>query len=149
MAGQRHGGAGYAAPHSHRIQVRYAAAAASAVAAAIYLGIGVGALKVVDGVSAAAPDMFAFGAPAAAAFALGTFLLLAFDRRVLWVLGAVFQVGVIAMYFAVAPQRTPPFEIWGIALKVLQAAILAALVYLAVQRPAESTRPVPIAPRAR
>ena len=121
---------------SRRRPVRYVAAMASAATALLYFGIGIGVLKVVDVASPAAPDMFAFGAPAGAAFALGALLLVAFDRRLLWVLGAILQVGVIVMYVAIADRRTPPFEVWGILIKLFQAAILAALVYL-VARPPE------------
>lgn len=123
-------------PQRRRRQIRYAAAAVSAATALLYFGIGVGVLKVVDVVSPAAPDMFAFGAPAGAAFALGAILLFAFDRRFLWILGAILQVAVIVMYFVVAPQRTPPFEIWGVVIKLLQATVLAALVYLTMRSPA-------------
>lgn len=131
--------------HRHRLQIRLVAAVASAATAILYFGIGVGVLKVVDGVSAAAPDLFAFGAPAGAAFALGAILLLAFDRRLLWVLGAILQVGVIVMYFGVAPQRTPAFEVWGILIKVLQTGILAALVYLVIRVPGHPSRTPSIA----
>lgn len=116
-----------------RREIRYAAAAASAVTALLYFGIGAGVLKVVNETSADGPSMFEFGTIAGAAFVLGTLLLLAFDRRVLWLLGALFQVGVIVMYVVVSPQRTPPFETWGILIKVLQVAILAALTYLAMR----------------
>lgn len=120
---------------SRRRAVRYVAAAASAATALLYFGIGVGILKVVDVVSSAAPDLFAFGAPAGAAFALGAILLLAFDRRLLWILGAILQVAVIVMYVAIADKRTPPFEVWGILIKLLQATILAALLYLVARSP--------------
>ena len=39
------------------------------------------------------------------------------------------------MYVAVSPQRTPPFEQWGILIKVLQVAILASLAYLVIRQP--------------
>lgn len=116
-----------------RRQIRYAAAALSAATALLYFGIGAGVLKVVDQTSADTPSLFEFGVLAGAAFLLGTLLLLAFDRRALWLLGAIFQVGVIVMYVAVSPQRTPPFEQWGILIKVLQIAILAALAWLTVR----------------
>lgn len=64
---------------------------------------------------------------------LGAILLLVFDRRFLWILGAILQVGVIVMYIVIASQRTPPFETWGILIKLLQATVLAALVYLVVR----------------
>lgn len=40
---------------------------------------------------------------------------------------------------AVSTNRTPPFEQWGILIKVLQAAILAALTYLVVRQPVRRT----------
>ena len=128
---------------ARRRTIRHVAAAASAVTAILYFAIGVGVLKVVDEVSAAAPSMLAFGAPAGAAFLLGAVLLVAVDRRILWVLGAVLQVLVIVMYIAVSAQRTPPFETWGILIKILQAAILAALLYLILDTPARDEAPLP------
>lgn len=128
-------------PHARRRTIRYVAAAASAVTAILYFAIGVGVLKVVDEVSADAPSMLAFGAPAGAAFVVGAVLLAAVDRRILWVLGAVLQVLVIVMYIVVSAQRTPPFETWGILIKVLQAAILAALVYLVLDTPVRAVSP--------
>jgi hypothetical protein len=127
-------------PLARRRTVRYAAAAASAATALLYFGIGAGLLKVVDEASAEAPGMFEFGAAAGAAFVVGAILLLAFDHRAMWLAGAVLQVGVIVMYFAIASQRTPAFETWGILIKVLQATILVALVYLVARSPAPSTR---------
>jgi hypothetical protein len=38
----------------------------------------------------------------------------------------------------IAPQRTPPFEAWGILIKVFQATILGALVYLVIPKSAVS-----------
>lgn len=74
--------------------------------------------------------MLVFGCSAGLAFALGFVLLLATQRRAVLVLGALFQVFVIVAYVAVAPRRDPHFEIWGISLKIAQAAILAALLGL-------------------
>ena len=116
-----------------RRTVRYLAAVASAATAALYFGIGAGALTVVDRASPNAPDLFQFGVAAGAAFVVGAILLLAFDRRLLWVLGAALQVGVIVMYVVVASERTPPFEVWGLLIKVLQVAVLIALAYLIVR----------------
>ena len=117
-------------PQARRRTIRYIAAAASAATALLYFAIGAGVLTVVDEVSPETPSMFEFGFMAGLPFVVGAVLLVAFDRRFLWVLGAVLQVGVIVMYIAIASQRTPPFETWGILIKVLQATILAALVYL-------------------
>jgi peptidoglycan/LPS O-acetylase OafA/YrhL len=136
MISQRPGWASVSDPNRRRREVRFAAAAASAATALLYFGIGAGVLKIVDKPTADTPDLFMFGAAAGAAFVLGAALLLALDHRGVWLLGAIFQVGVIVMYVAVSPQRTPPFEQWGILIKILQVAILAALVYLVVRQPA-------------
>ena len=121
-----------------RRQVRYLAAIAAGAMAAIYFLIGLGVLEVVDPASAAdtGTDMLGFGASAGAMFLLGAVLLLALDRRFLWVGGAVLQVLVFAMYLVVSQQRTPAFEIWGITLRIIQVPLFAALVYLALHREA-------------
>ena len=119
-----------------RRTIRYLGAAASIVTAMLYFGIGIGVLVVVDEAATDAPGLFEFGASAGAAFVIGALLLLTVDRRVLWVLGALLQVGVIVMYFAVGPQRTPSFELWGLLIKVFQVVILGALAYLIVRPPA-------------
>jgi hypothetical protein len=79
----------------------------------------------------------AFATPAAIAYAFGALLLLIhqFDRRILWILGALLQAGVIAMYFSVAPGREPSFEPWGIAIKVVQVLLLSTLVMLVADDP--------------
>jgi hypothetical protein len=117
-----------------RRAIRHLAAAASAAAAGMYFLIGLRLVTVVE----LAPDedpntQMLFGIPAALAYTLGTILLLAFDRRLLWVLGAILQVLVIATYFGVADQRTPMFELWGILIRVAQLVLLAALAYLAIR----------------
>jgi len=81
------------------------------------------------------PDLFPFGALAGSAFVLGAILLVALDHRGVWLLGAALQVVALAMYIAVSPQRDPPFEGWGILIKVLQVGILSALVYLVLRQP--------------
>lgn len=114
-----------------RRTARYLAAALAGAIATVYFSIAAGVLTVV---TSAENDgsMVAFGISAGAAFLVGTLLLLAFDRRVLWILGAVLQVLVVWGYFAVAPDRTPAFEFWGISLRAIQVPLFAALVYLAV-----------------
>ena len=118
-----------------RTTIRHAGAVVAAVMAVIYFLIGAGVLQVVN------PNedpgfLFVFGAMAGGAFLLGALLLMRFDRRWLWMLGAAFQVFVYWGYFAVAPDRTPAFEPWGITLRVVQVPLLIALLYLAV-RPSE------------
>jgi hypothetical protein len=117
-----------------RRAIRYGAALASATIAAIYYLIGLGVLTVVTP-AANDPSMAVFSLSAGSAFLLGAVLLVAFDRRLLWVLGAVLQLLVVWGYFAVAPDRTPAFEAWGITLRIIQLPLFAALVYLAVRAP--------------
>jgi hypothetical protein len=121
-----------------RRSVGIAAALLSAGCAVVYLMIGLEVVHAVAAPAATAPSMLAFGVLAALAFALGAVLLLAVDRRSLWVLGAVLQVIVLVMYLAVSSTRTAPFEMWGILLKIAQFGILVALVDLAV-RPVANT----------
>jgi hypothetical protein len=115
--------------------VRFVAAAVAAAMAAIYFLIGLGVLDV-GGSAGDRVGLLIFGALAGGAFLLGAALLVAFDRRWLWITGALFQVFVYWAYFDVAKTRTPAFETWGITLRVIQLPLLAALVYLAL-RPAE------------
>ena len=72
-------------------------------------------------------------------------LLLRYDQRRLWVLGALLQVAVIAQYLNLASEREPPFEPWGIGIRVVQAALLAVLVLLAIV-PARPRAPAPDPP---
>jgi hypothetical protein len=118
-----------------RQAIRYLAAAIAAITAVMYLLIGFGVLHVVDQASPDAPSLLDFGLMAGAAFGLGALLLLTLDNRILWVLGALLQVGVIVMYVVVGQERTPAFEAWGITIKILQVVLLGALLYLALQPP--------------
>lgn len=126
-----------------RATIRHAGAVIAAIMALIYFLIGAGALRIVAG-DGDPGFLFVFGALAGGAFLLGALLLMRFDRRWLWMLGAAFQVFVYWGYFSVAPDRTPSFEPWGITLRIVQVPLLIALLYLAVrpseQRPAEVRR---------
>lgn len=131
--------------HRHRFdartrrRIRYAAAALAGLTAAIYVLIATSAVTVIDpaAVEDARRDQLAFATPAAIAYALGASLLLIpwLDRRILWALGALLQVGVIAMYFSVAPDREPSFEQLGIAIRVIELLLLATLVMLVADEP--------------
>ena len=121
--------------HLNRATVRHAAALVAGAMAVIYFLIGAGVLQVVT------PNedpgfLLVFGASAGSAFLVGALLLMRFDRRWLWMLGAALQVFVFWGYFSVAPDRTPAFEPWGITLRIVQVPLLIALLYLAV-RPAQ------------
>ena len=118
----------------HRSTVRHVAAAVSAAMALIYFLIGLGVADV-----GAGPDdrtfLWIFGGAAGGAFLLGAILLTFFDRRWLWVLGALFQAFVYWAYFDVAKTRDPAFETWGIALRIIQVPLILALAYLALRPP--------------
>jgi hypothetical protein len=115
-----------------RRTIRYVAAGLAAAMAAIYFLIGLGVLQVVNG-QAGDPSMLGFGASAGGAFLLGAILLAELDRRWLWIAGALLQVMVVWGYFAIAQDRDPAFEVWGLTLRVIQLPLLAALVWLALR----------------
>ncbi|HEX7172227.1 MAG TPA: hypothetical protein VF365_06425 [Candidatus Limnocylindria bacterium] len=116
----------------NRRTIRLAAAAFAGGMAAIYFLIGLGVLTVVEAQDTDA-SLFGFGAMAGGAFLLGAVLLLATDRRWLWILGALLQLFVAVGYFTVAADRTPAFEVWGLTLRIIQVPLFAALVYLALR----------------
>ncbi len=95
--------------------IRYLAALLAAGAAVVYLLIGFDVVRVVDDPSTDGAGLLPFGLLSGGAFLLGAILLTLFDRRILWVAGGLFQVFAIAMYVAVAPQRHPAYEPWGLA----------------------------------
>jgi deazaflavin-dependent oxidoreductase (nitroreductase family) len=121
--------------HVSRRVVRYSAAAVATTMAIIYFGIGAGMLDV-GGSSADRQFLWVFGALAGGSFLFGATLLVLFDRRWLWIGGLAFQLFVYWAYVDVSKSRTPPFEVWGITLRVIQVLLLLALVYLAWQAPA-------------
>ncbi len=47
--------------------------------------------------------------------------------------GAVLQALIIFMYFTLAAERIPEFEVWGILLRVVQIPLLGAITYLAIR----------------
>ena len=56
-------------------------------------------------------------------------------------LALVFQVWVYVVYVVMAAGREPPFEIWGITLRLVQIPVALALVYLAFARPVSAGSP--------
>jgi hypothetical protein len=94
------------------------------------------------------PSLLWFGLPASLAFLFGSVVMLVSDRVLWWALGAIFQVFTIAAYFDVADRRTPAFEFWGIALRIVQMLILAGLVVLIARYPTSPRRVGPGAPRS-
>lgn len=119
---------------ARRRMIRYAAAGLAAVTAVLYLLIGLHLITVLDGNA----DQ-TWGLAPAAAYALGAALLVGYDRRLVWILGALLQVFVIYTYFNLAAQRSPAYEVWGIAIRVVQFSLLAVLAYLATRPGSERT----------
>jgi hypothetical protein len=127
----------FTAPMSRRT-VRNFAAAVAAVTALLYALIGVEVLAIVAPGTNDEGDLLMFGLPAAGAFLVGALLLVLFDNRILWALGAILQVLVIVGYFVFAGIRTPQFELWGILIKISQLALLGALAWLVIRAPDEA-----------
>jgi hypothetical protein len=122
--------------------LRLAIAGLAAASAVVYALIGLEVIAVVE-TGPDDPSLFWFGIPAALAFLFGAGIMLVSERVLWWALGAVFQVFTIAAYFDVADRRTPAFEFWGIALRVVQMLLLAGLVVLIARYPQPARRGTP------
>jgi hypothetical protein len=109
---------------------RRLAVASSAAIAVLYLAIASGILSVGRaevgelGVLGVAGGVFA-------ALAVGLWRL---RRRWLWAAAAVLQVLLAGMYVAIAPDRLPPYEVWGLTIRGLSLLLLVALVRLLFAR---------------
>jgi hypothetical protein len=120
-----------AAAVSRRTALRLGLAALAAAIGVAYMLV---ALQVVHVAETAGKDSpFLPMAAAAAAFWLGAALLLLFDRRPIYLLGAAVQVVVLIGYFVVASSRDPHYEAWGVLMKVAEVVMLVLLLYLAVK----------------
>ncbi|GEM_PF-5924599 len=124
---------------ARRRTMRYVGAVLCAVTAIIYLLIGLRVIIVLDSPTGTPPDQV-IGYIAGAAYALGAALLVFTDRRLLWVIGAVFQLFVVVMYFVVAQNRVPDYEVWGLMLRIPQIALFFVLGYLAYHKPPTSAQ---------
>lgn len=116
-----------AAVRDLRPVIRRTAAGIAMLIALIYFMIGFQLVSVLEDTT----DQTAFGLIAGGAFVTGAALTLAFDRRLLWTLGAAVQIMIIYTYFNLADQRVPEFELWGVLIRVLQVVLTALLVYMA------------------
>jgi hypothetical protein len=115
-----------------RTLLRHAAAALSGLVAVLYALTGMGWVAVTEG---QAPGVIPPLLVGAAVFAGLAVLALFRTGRAFFVAGAVVQVPAILMYLAVAAERVPAFEVWGITIKLLQVLLLGAFAWLALQRP--------------
>jgi hypothetical protein len=112
-----------------RRRVRYFGAVMAASASLIYLLIGLRVVSVIQNPE----EQVGFGFSAAVGFAIAALLMLSVDQRALWVAGATLQALIIFMYFSLAGERIPDFEVWGILLRVVQIPLLLAVTYLAIR----------------
>jgi hypothetical protein len=119
-----------ALPAARRRMQRIAAAGCALVAVG-YLLTGTGLIAVTADQPPGAIPPLLIAAALFGALALGS---LRGARRGLWIAGAALQMLVIAGYVAVAAERTPPYEVWGVTLKVLQVALLVVFGWLVIRR---------------
>jgi hypothetical protein len=122
-------------PEDRRLSIaRWLATGASLVAGAIYLLIGLGIVSIGESTIDGANDLFAFGLMmTAVSVAMAAVTWIARGRALL--IGvAIVQVVVLVGYVAFSGVREPTFELWGILIKVCQAAVLGAVVYLLAHR---------------
>lgn len=134
-------------PHSHKISetteakqffknetrcrmMCYITATLSMITAIIYFLIGLNFLTV-----SVLSNSQLFGFFAGVAYGFGALMLFTVKDRLLWILGAIFQIFVIYTYFSFASQRLPEFEVWGIVLFGMQLLILVGLVFLIIRTP--------------
>jgi hypothetical protein len=102
--------------------------AASAVIALLYGALYAGVLAL-EGASAGERGILGV---AAAVFVILTALLWWKPNRLVLAAGAALQLLLGWMYIAIAPDRDPPFEVWGVSIRVVSLALLIALVSLLV-----------------
>jgi hypothetical protein len=104
----------------------------------IYLLIGLGTLDIGGSTSGESVGLALFGFSAGIAYLVLALLLMFTDRRWLWMLATLLMLWVYVTYVSTAGGREPPFEIWGLTLRVIQLPLLAALIYLS-WKPSRST----------
>jgi len=114
---------------------RVVAALASLGAGAIYLLIGTNVVSVGRSTQEATTDLFAFGAfMAVVSLAVAIALWLVPWSRVALIGVAIVELVALIGYVAAAGLREPPFDVWGVLIKILQATVLVATVYLFSER---------------
>ena len=66
----------------------------------------------------------------------------------MWAAGAIGLALIMFMYFNIASERDPRFELWGILIRIVQLPLLGSLVVLAATKRTEAPLEPPEAPRA-
>ena len=128
---------------THVETARRLAVASAWVSAGLYMLIGIGVLPVGESASGGDPGLLGFGALMAVVFAVAALLLMRFRSAILWVAVVVLQLMVLVGYAAFAGYRLPPFEPWGLIVKLDQVVLLAATVYLLVRGRGHAAAPAP------
>ena len=114
---------------------RIVAAIASLGAGAIYLLIGTGVVSVGRSTQEATTDLFAFGAiMAVVSLAIAAAIWLVPWSRLALIGAAIVELIALIGYVAAAGLREPPFDLWGVLIKVCQGIVLVATVYLFAER---------------
>jgi hypothetical protein len=114
---------------------RLVATLASLGAGAIYLLIGTGVVSVGRSTQEATTDLFAFGAfMAIVSLAVAIAVWLVPWSRLALIGVAIVELVALIGYVAAAGLREPPFDLWGVLIKVFQATVLIATVYLFAER---------------
>jgi hypothetical protein len=116
---------------SRHSRLRLAVAAACGLVSALYLLTGTGLIAVTEDQEPGAIPPLLVGA---GVFALLALLVARGAGRAVLAAGALVQLPVLGMYLAVAPERDPSFEPWGLTIKALQVFLLVAFVRLATRR---------------
>jgi hypothetical protein len=117
--------------------VRYIGAGAAGVSALLYYLIGFAVLEIGASTSGST-DLVGFGLTAGTTFAVAGGLLLLLRWRWIAVAVTLLDLVVIVGYFLMAGIRVPPFEVWGLSIKVAQLVLLFAAGSLIVRGPEES-----------
>ena len=120
------------------VRVRRAAAGTAGIIAVLYVLTGTGWVAVT---AEQPPGVIPPLLVGAVAYALLAVLLILRAGRGPLIAGAVLQVPALLLYVAVAAERIPAFEVWGLTIKALQVALLAACLALIARTRSSAPRP--------
>jgi uncharacterized membrane-anchored protein len=120
--------------HTERAtRLRWLGVGAAIASAALYVLIGIGWLTVGESTQEATTDLFGFGVLMGGVYAVTALALWFMRTRVVIALIAAFQLIPLLGYVAFAGLREPPFEPWGVLIKVCQVVVLVAAVALVLR----------------
>jgi hypothetical protein len=124
-------------------RIRWVAIGAAMACAVLYLSIGIGVLTVGRSTQDATTNLFGFGMLMGAVYLATAVALWRFKGRLALAMIAGFQLVPLLGYVAFASYREPPFELWGLLIKVGQAGVLIAAAVLALRVGATATSQPP------